>query len=239
MKRPEEVQLSREDGEALRTRLDSDALTADDRRVLGQVLQWYFWLVLTLQEATLSLKHLRALVFGERPKKRQASPADTSSDSTGDEGTRRAAAEANLPQAQGDRRGVSGGARRPGHGRQSAETYRGAEHVVCRHEILAAGERCPVCGRGRLYRVAPGIDIRLEGHALLSAVRYVLEKLRCSACGQVCTAAAPAEAGADKYSAPALAVVGLGRYDLGIPLYRLEGYQATVGVPVSDATQCD
>jgi hypothetical protein len=81
--------------------------------------------------------------------------------------------------------------------------------------------------------------IRLDGHALLSAMRYVLEKLRCSACGQVFTAAVPAQAGADKYSARARAVLVLGRYYLGVPLYRLEGYQAMVGVPVSDATQWD
>ena len=133
----------------------------------------------------------------------------------------------------------SSGKRRPGHGRQGAETYRGAEHVVCHHETLAAGERCPVCGRGRLYRVAPGVEMRLDGHALLSAVRYVLEKFRCSACGQVFTASAPVEAGADKYSARARAVLVLGRYYLGVPLYRLEGYQAMVGVPVADATQWD
>ena len=112
---------------------------------------------------------------------------------------------------------ASPGKRRPGHGRQGAETYRGAEHVVCHHETLAAGERCPVCGRGRLYRVTPGVEIRLDGHALLSAVRYVLEKFRCSACGQVFTASAPAEAGADKYSARARAVLVLGRYYLGCP----------------------
>src|SRR4029077_4457405 len=133
----------------------------------------------------------------------------------------------------------SPGKRRPGHGRQGAETYRGAEHVACRHETVEAGERCPVCGRGRLYRVAPGVEIRLDGHALLSAVRYVLEKFRCSACGRVCTAGVPAEAGAEKYSARARAVLVLGRYYLGVPLYRLEGYQAMVGVPVSDATQWD
>jgi hypothetical protein len=81
--------------------------------------------------------------------------------------------------------------------------------------------------------------MRLDGHALLSAVRYALEKFRCSACGQVFTAAVPAEAGAEKYSARARAVLVLGRYYLGVPLYRLEGYQAMVGVPVSDATQWD
>ena len=96
--------------------------------------------------------------------------------------------------------------------------------MECHHETLAAGERCPVCGRGRLYRVEPGIEVRLDGHALLSAVRYVLEKFRCSACGQVFTATTPAESGAEKYSARARAVLVLGRYYLGIPLYRLEGY---------------
>ena len=74
MKCPEEVQLSREDGEALRTRLAGDALTADDRRVLDQVLQWYFWLLFALQEATFSLKRLRALLFGEKPHTRKTTP---------------------------------------------------------------------------------------------------------------------------------------------------------------------
>src|SRR4029453_11734094 len=101
------------------------------------------------------------------------------------------------------------------------------------------GQRCPVFGRGRLFRVEPGIEMRLDGHALLSAVRYTLEKFRCSACGQVFTAALADEAGQEKYSARARAVLVLGRYYLGVPLYRLEGYQAMVGVPVSDATQWD
>ena len=61
MKCPEQMQLSHADGEALRTRLAGDALTADDRRVLDQVLQWYFWLLFALQEATFSLKRLRVL----------------------------------------------------------------------------------------------------------------------------------------------------------------------------------
>ena len=56
MERPDEVHLSRQDGEALLKRLQDDALTAQDRRVLAQVLQWYFWLVFALQEARFSLK---------------------------------------------------------------------------------------------------------------------------------------------------------------------------------------
>ena len=235
MKCPETVQLSREDGEALRTRLAGDALTADDRRVLDHVLQWYFWLLFALQEATVSLKRLQVMLFGEKPKKCQAPPADPSAASRDSDG---GAGGAERAPAQGNRAAAAPQGR-PGHGRRGAQAYRGAQPVECRHETLAVGERCPVCGRGRLYRVAPGVDIRLDGHALLSAVRYVLEKFRCSACGQVFTAATPPEAGADKYSARARAVLVLGRYYLGVPLYRLEGYQAMVGVPVSDATQWD
>jgi hypothetical protein len=42
MKRPEDVQLSREEGEALLARLDAHSLTAEDRRVLGKVLTFIF-----------------------------------------------------------------------------------------------------------------------------------------------------------------------------------------------------
>jgi transposase len=243
MKCPEEVKLSREDGEALRQRLAGDTLTATDRRVLDLVLQWYFWLLFALQEATFSLKRLRVLLFGEKPNTRKTTPPSGASSNAahgpGGMGSAPAQGMPDATEATDVERPPSPGKRHPGHGRQGAETYRGAEHVVCHHETLAVGERCPVCGRGRLYQIAPGVAIRLDGHALLSAVRYVLEKFRCSACGQVFTAAAPAEAGAEKYSARARAVLVLGRYYLGVPLYRLEGYQAMVGVPVSDATQWD
>jgi hypothetical protein len=87
--------------------------------------------------------------------------------------------------------------------------------------------------------VLPGVEMRLDGNALLSAVRYALEKLRCSTCGEVFTASVPVGAGAEKYTARARAVLALGRYYLGLPWYRLEGFQAVVGVPVADATQWD
>jgi hypothetical protein len=242
MKCPAEVQLSPKDGEALRQRLEGDALTADDRRVLGQILQWYFWLLFALQEAKFSLKRLRAMLFGDKPKKRQGgSPGGSSATGGSDGGTHTGLLEAggNAPKAEADGHQPSTGGHRPGHGRQGAEAFVGAERLECRHEELAVGERCPVCGQGRLYRLPPGVAIRIDGNALLKAVRYELEKLRCSACGQVFTAALPDEAGRERYSPRARAVLALGRYYLGVPFYRLAGYQTLVGVPVSDATQWD
>jgi transposase len=49
----------------------------------------------------------------------------------------------------------------------------------------------------------------------------------------------PVEAGEEKYTPRARAVLALSRYSLGVPFYRLEGFQALVGVPVADATQWD
>jgi transposase len=237
---PEQVQLSRADGEALRTRLAGDALTADDRRVLDQVLQWYFWLLFALQEATFSLKRLRVMLFGAKPKQRQQPSASGSSDGGGGAGDGEAASTvARASTAEDHRSQRAAGGHRPGHGRQGAAAYPGAERVTCRHETLAAGERCPVCGQGRLYRLAPGVEIRIDGNALLSAIRYEREKLRCSACGQVFTAALPEAAGEEKDSPRARAVLAVSRYYLGLPLSRLEGYQAMLRVPVPDATQWD
>ena len=49
----------------------------------------------------------------------------------------------------------------------------------------------------------------------------------------------PEDAGEDKYSARARAVLAVSRYYLGVPGYRLQGYQAMLGVPMPDATQWD
>jgi transposase len=237
MKPPEDVQLSREEGEALIERIERNALSAEDRRVLVKILTFYFWLLFALREAKLSLKRLKALVFGEKPQKpKPPSSGGTPSGgrASGSEGPTGASHEG---QAASGSESPEEKPRPPGHGRQGADVYRAVTRVECRHEELAEGERCPACGRGRLYRLPPGVEMRLDGNALLSAVRYELEKFRCSACGQIFTASVPAAAGAEKYSARARAVLALARYYLGVPWYRLEQFQALVGVPVPDATQ--
>jgi hypothetical protein len=87
MKRPEDVTLSREEGEALLERLERDALTAEDRRVLAKALTFYFWLLFALREAKLSLRRLKALVFGEKPKKGKPPASGGNSGGGGGAGT--------------------------------------------------------------------------------------------------------------------------------------------------------
>ena len=99
----------------------------------------------------------------------------------------------------------------PGTGRLGADAYEGAERLECRHEEVAVGQRCPVCGQGTWYELAPGVAMRIDGNALRSALRYELQKLRCAACGHICTATLPDEAGDEQYSTRARAVFAVGR----------------------------
>src|SRR5512147_1791653 len=240
---PEEVKLSREDGEALIERIRASSLTGDDQRLLVKLIRLYFWFTFALSETTISLKRLKRALFGGGKPPPPSSPTAGGASGNGDGNAAKISAErVVLPLSRPDTpRGPIPleADRRRGHGRRGADAYPGAERVVCRHETLAAGQRCPACGRGTLYPLPAGVEIRIDGNALLSAIRYELEKLRCSACGEVFTAPMPAASGPDKYSPTARAVIALGRYYLGLPFYRIEQYQALVGVPVADATLWD
>lgn len=250
MKVPEDLNLSPEQGDSLIERLEHDACTPEDRQILVQVLRLYFWLLFALQESKLSLKRLRIIIFG-KPKKRRKRDSDSEGDSAtsdcgqpdegldGDSDEPAHGATAELSE-NGETDGESDHeGKRRGHGRLGNEAYIGAERVECRHETLAPGESCPLCGQGTLYRLPPSQPIRIDGHAVLSAICYELERLRCSACGGVFKAKGPVQAEAPKYNARARSAIVMNRYFLGVPFYRLEAYQALVGVPVPDSTQWD
>jgi transposase len=239
MKPPEEIRLSREEGEALIERIKASNLRSEDQGLLVKLIQVYFWLTLALQETKISLKRLKVALFGEGRKKRGPPRGGSGGIWAGAEASPAPTEPLPRPSAAKPRGEEASAERHRGHGRWGAEAYPGAERVVCRHDALAAGQRCPACGRGTLYPLPAGIEIWIDGNALLTAVRYEVERLRCSACGQVFTAPLPVEAGEEKYTNRARAVLVLSRYSLGVLFYRLEGFQALVGVPVADATQWD
>jgi transposase len=216
-----------------------------------QVIRLYFWLSAVVDAAKGSMKKLRTLLFGHvahHPK-----PSDPESSSVGapalgdgeastrDEAVGQRGEVGSTPESRAAVVGTikpRGGHRR-GTGRLGAEAYAGATRVEGRHEELSVGQRCPVCGQGHLYALPAGGERRIDGNALLSALRYELEKLRCSACGEMFTAGVPSGVSREKYSAQARAVLAVSRYYLGVAGYRLQGYQAMLGVPVAEATQWD
>ena len=127
-----------------------------------------------------------------------------------------------------------------GHGRNGAEDYAGAAHIQVPHPELQAGCACPQCQKGKVYRLGePGRILRIVGGPLLQARLYEPERWRCNLCGEVFTAPLPPEAGEKKYDETAGSMIALAKYGSGIPFYRLEGMQASLGVPLPAATQWD
>ena len=208
----QQVQQSLDEVQSLRQRLGTPDWRDEDGGLVDGVLASYERVLTALLEAQITLKRLLTWVFGKRRRRRNASGSGTSSADDGaaaDDGGDGVLGEVCVgEQTQGvDARYASGdglpdkegkppvpGGHRAGYGRLGAEAYAGAERVECRHEELSVGQRCPVCGQGRLYAMSPGVEIRIDGNALLSAMRYELEKLRCSACGEVFTAPLPKDA---------------------------------------------
>jgi transposase len=128
-----------------------------------------------------------------------------------------------------------------GHGRNGAAAYRGARKVAVPHASLKAGDPCPDARcRGKVYpQRDPGVLVRIKGQAPIAATVYELEKLRCNLCGDIFTAAAPEGVGEKKYDETAASMIALLRYGSGVPWYRLQGLEKSLGIPLPVATQCE
>jgi transposase len=125
-----------------------------------------------------------------------------------------------------------------GHGRHGAAAFTSATRVSIPHATLRSGEGCPECGVGKVYRQKqPATLVRIVGQAPLKTTIFDLERLRCNACGQIFTAAAPVSAGTDKYDATAVAMIALLKYGTGVPFNRLERLESQLVMPLPAATQ--
>ena len=125
-----------------------------------------------------------------------------------------------------------------GHGRHAAAAFTGADRVVVPHATLHSGDPCPECQKGTVYRQkAPATLVRFVGQAPLKATVFEMERLRCNACGEMFTAAAPEQAGPVKYDETAVAMIALLKYGTGVPFNRLERLEQQLGMPLSATTQ--
>lgn len=175
-----------------------------------------------LENQRLSLKRLRQLCFGASSEKSR-DVLDEPPDSRHNHGPRKK----NKPAPKG-------------HGRHRASDYTGGEHVALDHPTLNAGQRCPHCEDGKLYtQCEPGSFVHITGQAPLGATCYQLEKLRCSLCDKVFTAALPEEVGIEKYDDSAATMIAMLKYGCGFPFHRLAGMQRNLGIPLSASTQWD
>lgn len=189
-------------------------LTPAQCQRIARLFERVAWLLNLLDCKNLSIAKLRQLCFGastERARDKSGKPA------------------ADLSQRK---------SKRKGHGRNGHRCYTGARRIRVPHPTLRPGQTCPGCQRGKLRpRKQPAIAMAIQAQPPLSALIHEMEQLRCDACGKLFTAPTPATAGAEKYAPSVGVLVGLMRYGSGMPFYRLERLQQSLGVPLPASVQ--
>ena len=131
-----------------------------------------------------------------------------------------------------------GRARGKGHGRRGQRSYTGARRVHTPHANLKPGDVCPDCQKGKVRKQKePATTVHVSAQPPVQAVVNELERLRCDLCGVVFTAEAPPGARGGKYDLSVGVLAGTLRYGTGIPFYRFEKLQESLGVPLPASVQ--
>ena len=229
MMRPmKRLEVSMDELEGIIERAKTTALTDDECDKLRKAFETLAYLTDLVGEKNTTIAKLRKILFGASTEKIRNildhQGADSASDSTVGSGKTEETAK---PKAKG-------------HGRKGAEDFTGAERVRLEHESIKAGQRCPKCEKGKIYRIQESaVIVRITGQAPLKATVYELEWWRCNLCGEVFTAEAPEEVGPGKWDEGAASMVGLLKYGTGMPFNRLEQLQTSLGIPLPASTQWD
>jgi len=233
MKEPELVTATQEELDEILQRA-RPALSDQQYRLLEGVLATFVFVMLKLQNAKTSIKRFQRMLFGHRTEHKRnvlerAAAADDSQLPDGAESVPQMPATVPAPKP-----------RRPGHGRNGSQAYSGAPIVECEHSELESGDRCPQCNQGKVYDSPPKSLVKVIGQAPLGATVYRVQRLRCRMCDAVFTAPLPAAVAAlPKYDSSCASMIAVLRYGNGLPHFRLEGLQASLYIPLPDATQWD
>ena len=217
MNTPKRIDLTPEQLDALLKRVEAGTLQDGDYEIIKGMAETLSFLNQALDNKNTSIKRLLKMIFGDRTEK---------------------TATVLKRNKAGGKKSDTKNKKRKGHGKNGAAAYSGAEKILVAHESLKPKDLCPDCHKGKLYELNdPGIIVRVTGNAPCSATVYELQKLRCSLCQKIFTAATPDNIGDEKYDAASGAMIALLKYGSGLPFNRLDQLQATLGVPLPSSTQ--
>ena len=222
---PEIKDLSVEELEALKARIDEKRLNDEDFIILKKTLNFSVWIQSKLKEAGIKLSKLRNLIFGCKTEKRKDDNDDKTNDNDQNKGSPK------LKQQK-----ESEPKERKGHGRNSHNAFKSAREEKIKHELYNSGDDCPLNCGGKLYNIDPGLVIRVYGQSEADVVRYEIEKLRCSSCLEVFPANTK-DIGEKRYDERFKSTITVRKYFGGMPLHRQEKYFEMQGVPLPDSTQ--
>lgn len=218
-KKHQHIEVNPAELDAIVERTREGALGEDDFTKLKAAVATVIFLTGELQAKGTTIARLRKMLFGANTEKTRdvlkGARAKRGGKKTGSKAQRKA----------------------PGHGRNGAAAYTGANREKVAHPSLHGGETCGGCLKGKVYLSEPKVMVRVTGMAPLSATVWECDRLRCNLCGEIFTAKAPAEVGEDKYDESAVGMTALLKYGTGLPFHRIEKLQAGMGIPLPAATQ--
>jgi transposase len=206
--------------------------------LLEQVLGTFVYVMLTLQNAKTSLKGFRQMLFGAPTESianvlKDNAPGTAGDPPAGSEVTPAQADHGSGPAPTQDKAKKP----KPGHGRIGAQAYREAPIIEVAVPDLQSGDACPECTTGRVYDSPPRTIVKVVGQPPLAATVYKLARLRCRLCDAIFTGPMPGGAASPKYDPSCASMLALLCYGGGMPLFRIQGLQASLNVPLPDATQ--
>jgi transposase len=222
-KPPKRIDLDLEQVDALLKRVEAATLQDGDYEIIKAMVETIHLLSNAVDEKAASIRRLLRMLFGDKTEKLK-NVLDQQSESS--------------DKRQPEDKTTSENDKPKGHGRNAAAEYSGAEKVNVPHQDLKPGDPCPVCPKGKVYELKePEVVVRITGKAPLSGTVYYMQRLRCNACGEIFKAVPPDKIGDEKYDAQSGAMIALLKYGSGMPFNRLEGLQASLGVPLPASTQ--
>lgn len=220
------IELSPEQVQGLLERVENRSLEETDFETLQGMIETLQFLRQAYQEKSITVKKLLRYLFGPSTEKMR------NLFGFAEDGP----SQANAPSSRKQKK--KGKKKRKGHGRNGHKSYTGAKKVPVPHPELRAGDRCPGCLKGKVYQsVKPGVLLRFFASVPVEATVYEKEKLRCNLCNEIFTAPTPAEAGKDKYDETVGAMIAVLKYGYGMPFYRIEKLQESLGIPLPASTQ--
>ena len=152
------------------------AIDDDEYEKLKAAVDTLVFLTNELEKKDISIKRLRQLIFGASTEKTSQVFNDASqSEGPAEDGE---SAEAGADGAAAEGKGEKDEAKkRPGHGRNGAADYTGAERVRIAHESLQSGASCPECDKGKVYpQKEPAAIVRIAALDLVGPPGRQLER---------------------------------------------------------------
>ena len=169
---PETIEVSIEELERLVDGARQQPLNEDDHRKLRAAVETLGQMARRLAEKDATVREVRQMLL---------KPATTDK-------TRAVLERAGVPPKTDATAGAPAAEKRKrkGHGRKPASAFVGAEKVEVPHPTLQPGDRCPECGKGKVYSMKdPGVRVRIVGQAPVQATVYELARLRCNLCQEI------------------------------------------------------